>query len=79
MSKRRKALSGSEVISVLVKKFGFLVHSQRGSHVKLRGGRGHKVTIVPLHKELAPGTLRGLLALAGIEKHDFLTAVSKKR
>ena len=32
---RLKRLSGSEVIEILVN-FGFQVHSQKGSHVKLR-------------------------------------------
>lgn len=29
------------------------------------------ITIVPLHKELAPGTIKGILKLAQIEEKDF--------
>jgi predicted RNA binding protein YcfA (HicA-like mRNA interferase family) len=36
---------------------GFVQTSQRGSHVKLR--REQLTVIVPLHRELAPGTLSG--------------------
>lgn len=61
------------LISILVKHFGFNVVSQRGSHVKLR--RASRVTIVPLHKELAPGTLKSVLALAGIQSGEFLKAI----
>ena len=39
--------------------------SQRGSHVKLRNGFGRTV-IVPLHRELAPGTLRSVVRQAGL-------------
>ena len=75
MPKRRKIFSGVFVISVLIKYFDFEVVSQKGSHVKLRCGS--RVTIVPLHKELAPGTLGGVLRLAGIEKEEFLRAMEK--
>ena len=79
MSKLKTVFSGVFVISILVKHFGFAVVSQKGSHVKLRGGlRGIKTTIVPLHKELAPGTLGNVLMLAGIDKPEFLRAVTRK-
>jgi hypothetical protein len=32
-------------------------------------------TIVPLHKEPAPGTLKGVLKLAQIEEKDFCSKV----
>jgi len=35
MSPKLKRLSGKEVLSIL-SKIGFLVHSQKGSHVKLK-------------------------------------------
>lgn len=68
-----KPLSGKQVVKILCREFGFYFVSQKGSHVKLR--RKVKVenitTIVPLHKELAPGTLKGILELAKIEEKDF--------
>lgn len=71
--------SGAQVVRILTKHFGFLTISQKGSHVKLRRKAGKKVqtTIVPLHKELARGTLKGVLELAEVEYVVFL-AVAKK-
>lgn len=76
MSKRRKVFSGVFVISILVKHFHLVVISQRGSHVKLRRPDG-RTTIVPLHKELAPGTLSSVLNLAGVDRKKFLNSLGK--
>ncbi len=74
----RKVFSGVFVIEVLEKKFGFKVTSQKGSHVKLTGGPdGKYVTVVPLHKELAQGTLRGALELAHLTLSAFREAIKK--
>ncbi len=74
---RLPKLSGEQVVKVLVKKFGFEVSRQRGSHVVLvRYKDGRKIgTVVPLHKELKAGTLMGILKLAGIEKDEFMEAL----
>ena len=63
MPKLRR-LSGSAVIHIL-EDFGFIVHSQAGSHVKLRriGPSGQKQTF-PRHKELDTGTLRAVFRQA---------------
>ena len=56
---RLRRLSGDEVVSIL-RRFGFGVHSQRGSHIKLRrlSPEGLRETIsVPRHRQLAIGTL----------------------
>lgn len=68
-----KTISGKQVIKVLVKHFGFQVVSQKGSHVRLKKAvpGGTLVTIVPNHKELALGTLKGALKLARVDIHDF--------
>ena len=76
MSRRRKTFSGVFVISILVKHFNFSVVSQKGSHVKLRH-TGGRVTIVPLHKELAPGTLSSVLNLAGLNRKRFLDSLGR--
>ncbi len=61
-----KRLSGDEVIAI-PGKFGFTVHSQRGSHVKLRrispSGEVQTLT-VPRHSELDIGTLRAIFRQA---------------
>ena len=54
-----KRLSGQETIKIL-KKFGFIQIRQKGSHVILKKIIGDEEIgcVVPLHKELAIGTLR---------------------
>lgn len=68
-----KTISGKEVVKTLCRDFGFSQISQRGSHVKLQRKVANRTitTIVPLHKELAPGTLLGVLRLAEVEEKDF--------
>jgi predicted RNA binding protein YcfA (HicA-like mRNA interferase family) len=68
-----KPISGRKVVKILCRDFGFYFVSQKGSNVKLRKRINNKeiTTIVPLHKELAPGTLKGVLKLAQIEEKDF--------
>jgi len=68
-----KVFSGKEVIKILCREFGFYFVSQKGSHVKLRKrADGQEITtIVPLHKELAMGTLKGVLDLAQVDEEDF--------
>lgn len=51
-------------------KAGFFQISQRGSHVKLRDNDG-RTAIVPLKRELAPGTLRSVLRQAGLSVDEF--------
>jgi predicted RNA binding protein YcfA (HicA-like mRNA interferase family) len=52
-------------------KGGFHQISQRGSHVKLRNAGG-RTAIVPLHRELAPGTLRSVLRQAGLSVEELV-------
>lgn len=63
MSPRLPVVSGSETLNAL-RKAGFEQISQRGSHVKLRDDEG-RTAIVPLHRELAPGTLRSVFGRRG--------------
>ena len=68
-----KTFSGKEVVKILRREFGFIFISQKGSHVKLRKRVGGLTitTIVPMHKELAKGTLLGVFELAEITEDDF--------
>jgi predicted RNA binding protein YcfA (HicA-like mRNA interferase family) len=61
-------LSGADAIRAL-ERLGFEQVRQRGSHVVLR--RAGKGCVVPLHKELATGTLRGILKQAGVSTGEF--------
>ena len=66
-------LSGKEIVKILVRKFGFKVVKQRGSHIKLRKENGEKRTaIIPNHEEVAIGTLKSILKQAGISEEEFL-------
>lgn len=64
-------LSGRKTISILTR-MGFAEMRQRGSHVVLR--RGETACVVPLHKELATGTLRSILRQAGVSPEEFVAA-----
>lgn len=74
-----KTFSGKKVVKILCREFGFFIISQRGSHIKLsRNVLNKKVTtVVPNHKELATGTLRGSLELADISYEEFLKTANK--
>ncbi len=69
MSPALPVASGREVIRAL-EKAGFAQVSQRGSHVKLRNDAGRTV-IVPLHRELARGTLGSILRQSGLSVDEF--------
>lgn len=58
-------ISGTDLIKILVK-IGFKEVRQKGSHVSLQKKSDNKFyrTVVPLHKELAKGTLRDILNLS---------------
>lgn len=67
-------LSGKEIVNILIREFDFEATRQTGSHIILHKFVDEKkiVTVVPLHKEVKIGTLFGILALAKIEKEEFL-------
>jgi len=68
-----KMISGEDCIKILCKYFGFHVVRQRGSHIILRKDfpEGAIGTVVPNHKELKTGTLRGILELAKVDEEEF--------
>jgi predicted RNA binding protein YcfA (HicA-like mRNA interferase family) len=61
MGQRLKVLSGKEVVSILAL-YSFAVHSQSGSHIKLRRViAGYTETlIVPNHAEMRQGTVKAI-------------------
>ena len=69
MASKYPILKPNEIISALSKK-GFILKSQKGSHAKYVNG--HRITIIPMHNEVARGTLKSILIQAGIELEDFL-------
>jgi predicted RNA binding protein YcfA (HicA-like mRNA interferase family) len=66
-------VSGAETIRAL-ERMGFIQVRQRGSHVvlKRRGPGTMTGCVVPLHAELATGTLRGILKQAGVTTREFI-------
>src|SRR5437879_2077554 len=56
-------VSGPEARRAL-QRLGFVFKRQRGSHVILR--RGNRGCVVPMHREISRGTLRGVLEQAGV-------------
>jgi predicted RNA binding protein YcfA (HicA-like mRNA interferase family) len=70
---RLKRVSGEEAIRAL-EKLGFIRVRQRGSHVVLRKENPEGVTgcVVPMHQELAIGTLRGILRQAQVTPDEFM-------
>jgi predicted RNA binding protein YcfA (HicA-like mRNA interferase family) len=63
-------VSGDDVCRAL-SRVGFVRVSQKGSHAKLRNAVG-RVVIVPMHRELAEGTLRSVIRQAGLTPQQFL-------
>jgi predicted RNA binding protein YcfA (HicA-like mRNA interferase family) len=62
-------VSAAAVVRAL-ERADFVFRSQRGSHRKLRHPDGRTV-IVPMHRELAPGTLRSILRQAGLSSEQL--------
>ncbi|MFM8471225.1 MAG: type II toxin-antitoxin system HicA family toxin [Limisphaerales bacterium] len=54
-------------------RLGFVKVRQRGSHAVLR--RGGDVCVIPMHREIDPGTLRGALRQAKVTDEEFLEAM----
>jgi predicted RNA binding protein YcfA (HicA-like mRNA interferase family) len=74
VSPKLKHLSGNEVIAIF-HLFSFFIHSQKGSHVKLRrvvDGKKQTLTI-PAHDEIDSGTLRVIVRQASryIQESDL--------
>lgn len=67
-----KLYSAREILSAL-QRAGFLVVSQKGSHIKLTKNKNDKIytVIVPYHKEVAVGTFSSILRQAGITRNEF--------
>jgi predicted RNA binding protein YcfA (HicA-like mRNA interferase family) len=72
MSRHLPAISGPRLVKVL-RRAGFVVLRQRGSHVSLekRSHDGYWRTIVPLHREIRPGTLSDILNQTGLSKEEL--------
>jgi predicted RNA binding protein YcfA (HicA-like mRNA interferase family) len=64
-------ISGKEAVKAF-EKAGWLARGQAGSHLILTKAGLRANLTVPLHSELAPGTLRALIRVAGLTVDEFL-------
>ena len=73
MPPKLPVISGKETIRVL-QRLGFATVRQHGSHIVLQRqtSEGEITCVVPLHRELAVGTLRNILRQAKVTSKEFL-------
>ena len=69
-------VSGRDAVKTL-ERLGFTYIRQKGSHAVLRrvGTDGVRGCVVPMHSEIQPGTLRGVLKQAGVSIEDFTVSL----
>lgn len=65
-----KTFSGRQVVKALRRR-GFVVDHQRGSHIFLHNLDKNISVIVPNHKELKKGTLNNIIKIAGLTIDDL--------
>ena len=64
-------VSGREIIKAL-SRIGYEVDHQKGSHVVMRyKGYPHRRITVPMHDEIAKGTLRAIIRETGLTTNEF--------
>lgn len=68
MPSKYPVYSSTEVVKKL-ERLRFELVSQKGSHRKYR--KDNKTVIVPMHNEIAKGTLKSILMQAGITLDEF--------
>ena len=71
MSSKYPIITPREVIKIL-SKFGFYKISQKGSHVKFKNDFTNRTFIIPMHDEVAKGTLKSILEQADVTIEEFL-------
>lgn len=62
-------VNGSEAVRAL-RRCGYEVLRQTGSHIILR--QESRTVVVPQHKPIKPGTLKGLIEQAGLTVEEFV-------
>jgi len=71
--RRLRKVTGQEAIRAL-QRLGFEKVRQRGSHIILKKetSEGAVGCVIPLHRELKIGTLRGILRQAKVTPEEFM-------
>ena len=62
-------VNGVEAVCAL-KRLGFVQLRQTGSHLILR--KDNRTVVVPQHKPIKPGTLKGVIEQAGLTLEEFV-------
>ena len=62
-------VNGTQAVRAL-QRLNFVVQRQTGSHVILR--RENRTVVVPQHKPIKPGTLKGIIEQAGLTVQEFV-------
>ncbi len=66
----KRIFSGKEVIKAL-RRIGFIVDHQRGSHTFMHNLERNISVVVPMHKEIKKGTLHNILRKIGISLKEL--------
>jgi predicted RNA binding protein YcfA (HicA-like mRNA interferase family) len=61
-------VNGADAVKAL-RRLGFEERRQTGSHVIMR--KDGRTVVVPMHRPIKPGTLRGLIEQAGVTVEAF--------
>ena len=69
-------LSGREVRAAL-ERAGFEFRRQKGSHMMLRRDQPYARVVVPDHKQIRSGTLRRIIADAGLTIEQFMQLLGR--
>jgi predicted RNA binding protein YcfA (HicA-like mRNA interferase family) len=64
-------LSGRDVRAAL-ERVGFVFRRQTGSHMMLRRDQPYARVVIPYHKQIRSGTLRRIVADAGLTVEHFI-------
>lgn len=70
MTPRQPVVSGDQLIKAL-RKDGWEVVRQRGSHVRLKKVGRRTALVAPMHREIKRGTLGGILRDADLSAEDL--------
>ena len=67
-----KRYTAKQILKAL-RRLGFSEVSQKGSHLKVRGIRDGKLqtAIIPMHREIAVGTLSSILRQANVTRQEL--------
>jgi len=69
MPSKYPVLSSHEVVKILEEN-GFICVAQKGSHKKMKNKCN--TVIIPMHSEIAKGTLKSIINQSGLRLEDFL-------